>query len=175
MAGMESCKGTWKKNEFCQMYQKVTGQSKTTSPEHCPYSKPRKPSKVSIPRHFILCQESLWVCLYREHTETSAGYSGRCVHTHGQETHRCTSHPTKWALEQACAPAKAAAVLQPNRGTEHGSPSWPCTLCPHLLPLLLSAGNLLLGRLSVSKSVSPVFGGTHGMCCLKRVGRTLHQ
>lgn len=67
------------------MYQKVTGQSKTTSPECCPHSKPRKASKVSIPRHFILSQESLWVCLYREHTETHVGYSGRHVHTHGQK------------------------------------------------------------------------------------------
>lgn len=83
------------------MCQKITGQSKTTSPEYCPHSKPRKASKVSIARHFILSQESLWVCLYREHTETGVGYSDRRVHTHDQKKRRCTSHPTEWALEQA--------------------------------------------------------------------------
>lgn len=159
------------------MYQKVTGQSKTTSPECCPHSKPRKASKVSIPTHFILSQESLWVCLYREHTETRVGYSGRRVHTHGQKKPCvCTQWvhfpPHQVGTGAGTCPAKAATALQQDRGTEHGSSSWLCTLCPHLLPLLLSAGNLLLCRPKDTKSFSPVYGGTHEMHCLKGVGRT---
>lgn len=159
------------------MYQKVTGQSKTTSPECCPHSKPRKASKVSIPRHFILSQESLWVCLFREHTEhVWVTLAGACIHmvrkNHVYAHSGCTSHPTKWATGAGTCPAKAATALQQDRGTEHGSSSWLCTLCPHLLPLLLSAGNLLLCRLKDTKSFSPVYGGTHEMHCLKGVGRT---
>lgn len=79
--------------------------------------------------------------------------------------------PHKVGARAGMCTAKAAAALQQKRGTEHGSPSWPCTLCSHLLSLLLSAENLLLGRLSILKSLSPVFRGTHEMH-LKGVGRT---
>lgn len=108
----------------------------------------------------------------QQSTETSAGYPDGCVHKPGQKTHRWHFLPHQVGTGAGTCPAKAAAALQHNRGTEHGSPSWPCTLCPHLLPLLLSAGNLLLGRLNILKSLSPVFRGIHEVCCLKGFGRT---
>lgn len=119
------------------MYQKVTGQSKTTSPEHCPHSKPRKPSKVSIPRHFIFCQESLWVCLYREHTETSAGYFGRCVHTHGPKHPAALPTPPggHWSRHMPQQRQHSSAAQQGNR-------AWLPKLALHPLPT--SAASCLL-------------------------------
>lgn len=38
---------------------------------------------------------------------------------------------------------KALLSLQQERGTDHASPSWPCTHSPHPLPPPLSAGDLL--------------------------------
>jgi len=61
--------GNTGKNEFCQLCQKITGTKRDYSVSILQCFKPRKPSKVSIPRHFRLRQEYQWVLNYKEHTD----------------------------------------------------------------------------------------------------------
>lgn len=141
---------------------------------------PRKP-KVSVPRHFILCQESLWVLHYKECTETSAHYSGKCMHIHGQEKpkHRYTSHPTEWALEQARAQQRQWQLC--SRRGEQSMALHPLAHIHYLSCLLQEicswADSAILKSFSLFPRgcfLLPVYGEKCATRCLKGVGRTQH-
>ncbi|KAI1240519.1 hypothetical protein IHE44_0008943 [Lamprotornis superbus] len=92
------------------------------------------PTNIYCFKHRDKCRLLWWMCAYIWPENTQVHFP-----------------PHKVGTGADMCPAKAAADLQQNRETEHGSPSWPCTLCPHLLALLPSAENLILGKLSILK------------------------